>query len=119
MSSPPGEQRVPVIPAASNDCDRVVSTPTELSIPFEILDRRAQIASPAAPTATRNTNWPSGAGKESSGHFFTGDLDANRVPGFRVGTIEEEVDAAEVPIDEARGFESRFGRLQICKHDLY
>jgi hypothetical protein len=30
-----------------------------------------------------------------------------------VGTVEEEIDAGDVPIDEAGCFESRFGRVQV------
>ena len=41
----------------------------------------------------------------------------HRVAGFCIGTVEEHFDAVDVPIDEARGFERRLGRLQVGAKD--
>ena len=46
-------------------------------------------------------------------HVFSSEGDVDSVAGFRVGAIKEEVDTGDVPIDEARGFESRLGCVQI------
>ena len=60
----------------------------------------------------------SGAGNDIIGsHIFTGEDDVDRIPGFRVRTIEEKIDAGNMPIDEARRFKSRLGRAQIRSKD--
>ena len=58
------------------------------------------------------------AGKLAGQHLIrayslTSEDDADRVPGFRVRTVEEKIDAGDAPIDEARGFENyfRFSRM--------
>ena len=48
---------------------------------------------------------------------FTSEDDVHCVPGFRVGPVEERVNAGDVPIDETSGFESRLGRVQIGAKD--
>ncbi len=50
-------------------------------------------------------------------HAFTGEHHVHGVAGFRVGTVEEQINACDVSVDKARRFKCRLGRRQIRAKD--